>query len=90
MKHTPGPWIKRGNIIFGAELSLRVAKVYATHMPTLKSAIEEESANASLIAAAPEMLQFLELLASNDIDSPEVNPLSQKLLDLIAKARGES
>lgn len=58
-KHTPGPWRKQGNLIFGAEIGSKICQLYTQHVPGVKSGASEESANARLIAAAVDLLDAL-------------------------------
>ena len=66
MKHTPGPWVvvynemKRGvykSTIVSDKSNVLVAETYS-------NAMEEDDANASLIANAPEMLEVMSKLHS--------------------------
>lgn len=62
--HTPGPWAARrrdhvGDNIFASDSGKRIANTYG---PTEDA---EFAANARLIAAAPEMLDFLHGVATN-------------------------
>jgi hypothetical protein len=61
MKHapTPGPWRKTGNIIWGAEIQKKVCHILALPRAVGESTAKEESANASLIAASPDLLEAL-------------------------------
>lgn len=104
-KYTPGPWevtqidclgnevVEYGNVrpvnrhMFGHETSLPIADFYLWDMP-------EQKANALLIAAAPELLEALEMIV-NEADSytartgkPVYNWLDQARA-AIAKAKGE-
>lgn len=89
-KHTPGPWIAQGNLIFGKELGSKVCKLFTQHIPGEKSGFAEEGANASLIAAAPELYNALERLV-NAVHGPldEVEPSLDEAYRALAVARGE-
>lgn len=87
MRHTKGPWRKIGNIIWGAGIQTKVAQLFTQHVPGEKSGVFEEHANASLIAAAPEMLEALELVIEHGFASQEW--WQKPIYDAIAKARGE-
>ena len=79
-KFTKGPWVARGKTpsrIYGMQRKDKEVIVAATG-----SVINEAGANAHLIAAAPEMYEFLESLqldVTNDYKRDEI----------LAKARGE-
>ena len=82
-KHTPGPWKVSGNSIlapWGEEIAF-MAEVDGD----VKS---EQSANAHLIAAAPEMLESLQALAFRAVMQPEDEWVLKKALEVIAKAEG--
>lgn len=77
MNHTKGPWRKQGNIILGAEHGRVVANVLSNHIPAGPSTALEESANASLIAACPQLFEVtcgfnLLLKSLNDIPRSEL------------------
>lgn len=55
-KHTPGAWKNQGNVIFTASHK-HIAKIFTLRRVLGDSTAMEESANAQLIAAAPEMLK---------------------------------
>lgn len=92
MKHTKGPWKVTGestlNIIgFETPKGRRVCSLLATN--------HEDSANAHLIAASPELLSALELLFKN-ISTEEMQRLETLLpanfiniQTLISKAKGD-
>jgi hypothetical protein len=96
-KHTPGPWIVRG------EYSEEHGGMYSINQ-TVESAdaglpfvqLDEINGNAALIAAAPEMLEALELLtglsalgkASKFSHELSENECIDKALAAITKAKG--
>jgi hypothetical protein len=95
-KHTPGPWH------FNADLSAHDTRlVYGLDGALVadcgriyKRTLEEATANARLIAAAPDMLELLDNWASVLADNISLNiqPGSAAhvaLLELIKKTRGE-
>jgi hypothetical protein len=94
-KHTPGPWFV---VNIGADdepmMSVKAARI-AGQEPRHEVAIcatgdspqEMEDANARLIAAAPELLEALEMLM--DEATTDQNLAAIKALAAIAKARGE-
>lgn len=57
-QHTPGPWLKEGATVCQAETLQTICK-------TLGKNEEIQSANAKLIAAAPELLEALEFLLAD-------------------------
>jgi hypothetical protein len=90
-KHTPGPWLLHGRITQGNHLPCSavtaktlIAKVYSEAY----NDIDEETANAILIAAAPELLEalkeFVEWIEQGDYD---ISFLA-KAQAAIAKAEG--
>lgn len=93
-KHTPGPWdICRVNVLMiYADNGLRIADCQCDDQPDMPE--EQEEANAVLIAAAPEMLDALDMcaevlaeLARLDDGTPSVSALSMARA-AIAKAKG--
>jgi hypothetical protein len=94
-QHTPGPWFV---VNIGADdepmMSVKAARI-AGQEPRHEVAIcatgdspqEMEDANARLIAAAPELLEALEMLM--DEATTDQNLAAIKALAAIAKARGE-
>lgn len=94
-KHTPGPWyahwghpttsrvasIKSPSRYVGLE----VADVYGTDERDLDN---ENTANAHLIAAAPELLEALEALEDAGYLNDIYAPTAEKVRAAITKARG--
>ena len=80
-QHTPKPWNKIGNSI----------GVDAGEIATVWSGVGDQEANARLIAAAPDLLEALELIASTDPVDAALDP--QRAMRVakaaIAKALGE-
>jgi len=65
-KHTPGPWrIKWGENIFGGERLVANAGSHQQNFDTEKAAAENK-ANARLIAAAPDLLEALKAVVTED------------------------
>jgi len=69
MKHTPGPWIREGSLVYALNERGRDRMCMNIHVYT--SAIDgaepgEAEANARLIAAAPEMLEALQRFVEVD------------------------
>ena len=90
--HTPGPWTSRGTCIYGsgakvAEVPSRLTTPGATLFPV------EATANARLIAAAPELLDALKAFCGDYESKQETRDISltaayQHALTIIAKAEG--
>lgn len=94
VKHTPGPWKvdeftrKTNEINIWADGTPLIAKVHLRDV-----SINEQFANADLIAAAPDLLEVLdeayaELLADSHRDGPR-SLLLTRIEVAIAKATGE-
>jgi hypothetical protein len=99
-KHTPGPWIVDYGDTKGHVKSIAVNPDGYTptvaRYDTLVTSISdsEKAANAALIAAAPELLEALEMVESLLIgiamtDYPVTDEL-EKVTAAIAKAKGEA
>ena len=89
--HTPGPWTARPNNWSRWEIHYAngiLASVSKWDDPATPPPIAEMKANASLIAAAPDLLTACEVALNDRMfkDWPEVATL---LKDAIKKARGE-
>jgi hypothetical protein len=90
MKHTPGPWeavktkTRAGESAYYIEETSQRAVV-----ATVPVCCGWESANAGLVAAAPELLAACE--AIRDCFTPELSgsPAFADLIEAIAKAKGE-
>lgn len=91
-KHTPGPWYSEENNVFTVQLGYWIAEMGKNKSFTKNN--DERHANARLIAAAPELLEALELalVRLEQLNSPRCsNALTiGKVYGVIAKARGES
>jgi len=80
MMYTKGPWIRNGMAIESTEGEAIALVAY-------KHSKEEFEANASLIAAAPELLEILEQVMKCRIQAtPE---LIHKMRDTLQKAKGD-
>lgn len=96
-KHTPGPWVVDGDVIRGDQQrngSISVASMLDVSYPYGRRAGESKHANAHLIAAAPELLEALELLLSYTLTCEAMlNSKPAGQIDIaraaIAKATGE-
>jgi len=101
MKHTPGPWKIDTSyatmLVIGSEGGVSVAEVDCAmstmDFETRIDPIDEEQANASLIAAAPELLAALIDLEDACTSSPAATihdaTCRVKARELIAKMKGE-
>jgi len=92
-KHTPGPWYHLDGVYVDAETPCGfrycVAKSVKTGK-TDKDAIEAD-ANARLIAAAPDMLEALEKIASGDgVYGAQAGEYKRIAREAIVQATGES
>lgn len=97
-KHTPGPWATEGNGRYYA--SVRAPSRMVADMRIIGGAVDaENTANARLIAAAPDLLEALETMVDLQGKAASGFPLSENELRewavanytaraAIAKARG--
>jgi hypothetical protein len=91
LKHTKGPWKTWGN--GDLYVSVTADKANAKNicifaLSNIEIDIEEYNANASLIAAAPEMLEMLIFLYENAVTDITDDSFVSKLENLIEKATG--
>lgn len=90
-KHTTGKWIDRGTYCVGSHRQL-VASVY----PIPEENPEEHAANMRLIAAAPDLLEALQVMvrdyaaAHASCGDLEMSPALFQASQAIARATGES
>ena len=101
-KHTPGPWRIQSEYNYGERISLWVDSDPRTHGDTKSGVkiivsnfhghnVDEISANARLIAAAPDLLDVLaDIVKSFDVESGPTQAELARAKYVIAKARGES
>lgn len=89
MPHTPGPWtVMREEYFDGVPLVKRwVRGPQLSNAPEGEEA-ERAEADASLIAAAPDLLDALEELLSADPDMPSYGSTLDKAEAAIRKAKG--
>jgi len=94
MKHTPGPWTTH---LDNSDLAMNGIGTVSVNGPKgivcccEESSIEGTESNARLIAAAPEMLEALELvLNDNRLMNAMTREQARAILDSVAKARGGS
>ena len=88
MKHTSGPWIKKGDWIHGSQESGAVTGI----CQVLSNCGVEETvrANANLIVSAPELLEALvALLKLHDGDDWDGDWPDEQARKAIAKATGQ-
>ena len=86
MNHTPAPWKVKG-----ISPSLKVTAngyTVATIIATSKADNETKTANARLIAAAPEMLAALEIALENTYMTHHIDQWYQDAQKLISEAKG--
>lgn len=96
-KHTPGPWIIMGDGLFknpgidSVPDSLSIIEVGHKHKGIIGRTPEETSANAHLIAAAPELLEACETLMHElAVEGGSGHWALEKAELAIAKAKGEA
>ena len=93
MSHTPGPWqyaFEGGTVAFIVEADgTTVAKISTTENSTAHSALP---ANARLIAAAPDLLNALEIILNMSLMDKGhwAKTIEMEAFAAIAKAKGES
>jgi len=87
--HTPAPW-KAGEVLKGDESTLLSDEVWVTPGPGHSGpiAIVSGSANAHIIAAAPELLAACEYVIAMDWHGIGAPHVYEQLRAAIAKARG--
>ena len=86
-KHTPGPWVVDGDVIRGdwqRNGSISVASMLDISYPYGRRAGESKHANAHLMAAAPELLEF-----AQEVRRTGDTRLASMAIAVIAKATGE-
>jgi uncharacterized FlaG/YvyC family protein len=84
-KHTPAPWEIEGSCIVGANTGVAIAAMICAPNFDLDEAKDIAHANAKLIAAAPDLLEILQIMADKDFEFSEYEcRLARKA---IAKAR---
>jgi hypothetical protein len=88
-KWTPGPWTNCNDSFIEADVS---GKVVVEEMNTEIEFMEDEeiTANANLIAAAPDLYEALEAILEERYENSELDPLVNDARAALAKARGEA
>ena len=103
IKHTPAPWrvssespriIKKDYRAIGSDAGFLIASTMGHDNSGFYASEQEADANARLIAAAPELLEALEMCTKAMASVlPDFNPCDQAAYDkaraAIAKAKGE-
>ena len=99
-KHTPGPWLSKGNQVYCGHLRICSPVYAADNDLNLGDSIKRGVANATLIAAAPELLKSLEEVTQclSDIANAKEGDrwgwdwekVIQDALDTIKKAKGDT
>lgn len=89
-KYTKGPWKAQGNLIFSAEHK-SIARLFALPREIGESTAKEESANARLIASAPELLEFAKHVLKEQLEHGEHGDAEniRFAFEVIAKAEGD-
>jgi hypothetical protein len=90
MKHTPGPWIAVGTYVEhpnDKKADICTCDTALIGQGHLGRSYEEECANARLIAAAPEMLEALRLIAETEWVDVALDPQRAVRLARAAIAR---
>ena len=96
-KFTPGPWEydEHGQFIHkNGDLSRRIADIrgygWLSLVKGMEPAAKELNSNAALIAAAPDLYEALEKIATKSLPNPAPGQKIIKLAEVaLAKARGE-
>lgn len=93
VKHTPAPWFITGSMTKYVEARIpgRMIQEVAACGPTAADDGygAQQMANARLIAAAPELLEALESVLENCLDSDGLAAAYEKARTAIRKAKGE-
>lgn len=89
-KHTPGPWEVHDGFYIGRPGRMSLAEVKSGDIES--SNIEQHKANATLIAAAPELLKHLKLCHLSLCPTVHLDGLCDGccIADVIAKAEGRT
>lgn len=90
-QHTPGPWVLKQ--FGGPQISGPNGYAVATMWGALsvRELAGQDAANARLIAAAPDLLEALEMMVAVSRSAPGFSAMVRKDAELaIAKARGEA
>ncbi len=83
-KHTPAPWHADGEHIYaGDHLQIATVELYRGQLTEAQE--QEDTANAHLLAAAPDLLDALEIIAAGNTDPDQMVEIAR---EAIAKATG--
>ena len=91
-QHTPGPWMASQAFFFGHD-SLQITGTNGDTSPFLCRLVDDTpdyTANARLIAAAPELLEVAHLILAEDLLDFLPEEYVSRVRAAIAKATGES
>lgn len=90
MQHTPGPWHKINDVCVGGpiERGWEEAGSGIAHCGMRARTQEEAAANATLIAAAPDLYAALDAFVGMSSDD-DINAILDDAKAALAKARGE-
>lgn len=86
-QYTPGPW-RIGTPPPNGEQTIGTLNGLMVAVATTGAEMEETKANARLIAAAPELLEALQSVLDNCLDSEELCAAHAKARAAVAKATG--
>lgn len=92
-KHTPGTWIvdvplEGQTCITAADHPSNAHPIICRVFDSRHVELSEQEANARLIAAAPELLAFAEMIANGGIEAATISEIESEARALIAKATG--
>jgi hypothetical protein len=95
MSHTPGPWLTTESTEHWGRVNVTIQAAFTANdiATAWQGNTETNRANARLIAAAPELLDALEIVKQWDIENFALDipiEIRKKMQAAIAKARGQS
>lgn len=95
MKHSPGPWRLSGYLVKGPRLNRHgewPTKTVAVAIQAPGTYSDESLANGRLIAAAPELVEALELARSRlwTCNPPVEDHVEERINAVLAKVKGET
>ena len=86
-KHTPGPWLNMGNFVYA--LNADGENIFSAYVQDAHTAHSQLHANAILMAAAPDLLEALELMVTTHDEGGWPTATITIARAAIAKAKGE-
>jgi hypothetical protein len=94
MSHTPGPWLTTESTEHWGRVNVTIQAAFTANdiATAWQGNTETNRANARLIAAAPELLDALEIVKQWDIENFALDipiEIRKKMQAAIAKARGQ-